>query len=277
MPNLRIIYDNIADKATSLTASTTSGSLVASNMQTDLKSTVHRSTGLSVVYTVTWSTTQSIGGIGLPATNLSGDATVRVQLYSDQACTTQVADSGTIYACFGSDLELWNWSLPLNANAFVFGGASKTSVWFSNQQVAKGCKITLTDSATNTAGYIDCARLVIGPYWEPQRNIQKGSLNIEIVDTSTRERSDSGDLLATRSNLYDSLKFDLAFLEEADRQQVMRIARLCGTSRNLFITIFNSSNDVLAQDSTIYGKIINFATTQQFYGFFSTPLEIEGW
>lgn len=278
MPNLRIIYDNAADRATSLTASTTAGGLVASNMQTNIKGKPHRSTGLTVTYTLTWTAGEVIGGVGLPATNLSGDATIRVQLYSDTGCTTQIADSGTQPACTGADLDLWDWAQPLNANAFSFGGASKTAIWFADQLTAYGCKITLVDTVSNTAGYIDCSRITCGKYWEPSTHVQNGSLNIEQADLSTRERNDAGDLIASRSIQHDKLRFDLAYLQEADRQAIMRIARKAGTSNNILVSVFNDTpNSVLAQDSTIYGKVVNFATTQQLYGFYSTPLEIEGW
>jgi hypothetical protein len=247
-------------------------------MQQDLKGLVHRSTGLSVVYNLTWSTSVTVGGVGLPATNLTGSATVRVQLYSDTAMTTQLADSGTLNACPGNTLELWNWNLPLNANAFAFGGASKTTVWFDSHYTIRGCKITVTDTSANLSGYIDCSRIVVGSYWEPQQNVQNGSMNIELADLSTTERSDSGDLLATRSVKHDRLRFDLSYLQEVDRQQFMRIARLAGKSKNILITVFpDNINSVIAQDTTIYGKITNFATTQQFYGFFNVPIEIEGW
>ena len=59
MSNLRLIYDNATDRATSISASTTSGALVAANLQNDFKGQVHRSTGTSVSYTLTW--TNEIG------------------------------------------------------------------------------------------------------------------------------------------------------------------------------------------------------------------------
>lgn len=279
MPNLRIIYDNAADRANSLTASSTSGQLVASNMLNENKGIVHRSTGTQVTYTMTWATPQAIGGVALPATNLSGTATIRIRLYSDTGCTAELADSGAgIYACPGQALELWDWQLPLNANAFAFGGASKQTVWFTDQiGNVSGMKVELADTL-NTAGYIDCARIVCGPYWEPKHNVQNGSLNIEIADLQTQERTDSGDLLANRSILHDKIRFDMSYLEETDRQQFLRIARLAGKSRNILVTVFpDNTNSVLAQDTTVYGKITNFAQAQQFYGFYSMPLEIEGW
>ena len=81
MSNLRIIHANYADQATTLTASTTSGSLAASYMQTDLKGQAHRSTGTSVTYTLTWTNGVTLGAVALPATNLTAAATLRVRLY----------------------------------------------------------------------------------------------------------------------------------------------------------------------------------------------------
>ena len=146
MPNLRLIHDNAADRATSLAASTTSGALVAANLQNDFKGQVHRSTGTSVSYTLTWTAGETVGAVALPATNLSASATVRVRLYSDTGGTTLIADSGTINACPGLNLGLWNWALPLNGNAFAFGGASKSAVWFDAHYFARRCVIDLVDT-----------------------------------------------------------------------------------------------------------------------------------
>ena len=44
MPNLRILYENVADDCSSIAADSTSGTLVAANLLTDIKTEVHRST-----------------------------------------------------------------------------------------------------------------------------------------------------------------------------------------------------------------------------------------
>ena len=272
MPNLRIIYDNAADRATITTSA--AGPFQVDNVKSDTKSLIYRSTGLSTQFTLSWSNLTTVGGIALPATNLSGSATVRVRLYpTADAQGAPSADSGTVLACPGNTLELWNWNLPLNANAFAFGGASKTTVWFNSHYTIRQCVIDIVDTTANLSGYIDCGRLVVGSYWEPKHNVQNGSMNIEMADLSTSDRTDGGDLLATRSVKHDKLRFDLAYLEELDRQQFMRIARLAGKSKNILVTVFpDNQNTVLAQDTTIYGKITNFATTQQFYGFYNIPI-----
>ena len=146
MPNLRLIHDNAADRATSLAASTTAGALVAAYLQNDFKGQAHRSTGTSMSYTLTWTAGETVGAVALPATNLSASATIRVRLYSDTGGTTLIADSGTVNACPGLNLGLWNWSLPINGNAFAFGGASKSAVWFSAHYFARRCVIDLVDT-----------------------------------------------------------------------------------------------------------------------------------
>lgn len=275
MPNLRIIHDNAADRAT-LTASTTAGSLVASNMVTEIKSEVHRSVGTSVTYTLTWADGETIGGVALPATNLTADATIQVRLYSDVAATTLIADSGVLDACPGNPIELWDWSQPINVNAFAFGGAAKTAVWFEDQQFAKACKIDVVDT-NNGAGYIDCARIVAGAYWEPQYNASYGA-QINRPETSKTERNDAGDLIADRGTQYDTLSIDLELMPEADRARLMQIFRQCGTARNLFISLLpNYAYPVAEQDSMIYGKRSNSGIAFRSYNAFSNKIDVEGW
>lgn len=287
MPNIRIIYDNAADRA-NLSASSTAGSLAVSNLQNSIKGKVHRSVGLSVSYTLSWTTGETIGGVCLPATNLTGDATIRVRLYSDTAAAIQIADSGVQYACPGNTLDAWNWAEPLNSNAtaygqgnnanvFAYGDLSKVAVWFTEQYEVKACIIDIIDYAGNASGYIDCSRLVVGRYWEPIRNVQNGSLQFEQVDLSEHMRTDAGDLLSSRSILHDRLRCDLAYLEERDRAQFMLIAKHRGTSGHVLVSVFPDGNNILSQDYTIYGKFTNYSTAQQLYGFYSIPLEIEGW
>ena len=276
MPNLRLIHDNAADRATSLAASTTSGALVAAYMQNDFKGQAHRSTGTSVSYTLTWTAGETVGGVALPATNLSASATIRVRLYSDTGGSTLIADSGTVYACPGLNLGLWNWALPLNGNAFAYGGASKSAVWFSSHYFARRCVIDLVDTG-NPAGYIDNARLVVGAYWEPAYNASYGA-QTSVVDRSTNSRNDAGDNLADRSTQHDTLALSLDFLGETDRARLMQIMRNAGTARNVFVSLLPASaSPVAEQDAMIYGKRANAAMSFDHYAVFSNKIDIEGW
>jgi len=274
MPNLRLIHDNAADRAT-VVASNTAGPLIAALMQSDIKGAAHRSAGATVTYTLTWPSVESIGAIALPATNLSPMATIRVRAYDAQAGGSMLADSGTVYACPGALLDLWDWTTPLNANAFAYGGASKTAVWFEHV-AARRVEIELSDPE-NPASYIDCARIVAGAYWEPERNASYG-LAVNIADMSTSTRADSGDLRADRGPQYDEMELDLEWLDAQDRARVMQIMRGTSGGRKVFVSVFPGNADaLLEQDHMIYGGLAASGVIAARTLAYSKKISIQGW
>jgi hypothetical protein len=88
MSNLRIIADNAANRAT-LSASSTSGALVVTNLQTDRKSDVYRATGTTVRISATWATPELIQGIAMLG-NFSPTATQRVHLTNEAQATNLI-------------------------------------------------------------------------------------------------------------------------------------------------------------------------------------------
>lgn len=84
MPNLRIIHNNAADRAT-LTASSSVGALVPTNLKSDLKSVVWRSATAGAGTTPTarldasWPATEPIGGVALAYCRLTAQALMRVR------------------------------------------------------------------------------------------------------------------------------------------------------------------------------------------------------
>ena len=276
MPNLRIIHANYADQATSLSASTTSGSLAAANMQTDRKGEVHRSTGTSVTYTATWTAGVSIGAVALPATNLSAAATIRARLYSNTACTALLQDSGTITACPGLAAAPWTWTATFNANAFAYGYLSKAVAWFAaNQAGVKGLKVDLSD-AGNAAGYIDCARLVAGPWWAPEWDAEYGS-TLLYQDTTTNTRTDAGDLASDRAPMHQELTFSLPILPEADRAALAAVMRANGVWCPVFVSLLPSAASAAEQDTMIYGKRKNSPFDLAGFDRYTNNITIEGW
>lgn len=291
MPNLRIIYDNAVDRATTLTASSTAQGFDVNNLKNDYKGKVHRSIGTSVFYYLSWTSTEPevIGGIVLPATNLQASALIRVICYSTTTPSVgmEVYDSGYVYACPGGVLDDWDWNLPLNANAFAFGGASKSALWIdttpgivadstASQIACKSMSIEIQDQ-TNQAGYIDCARIVAGAYWEPSYNVKKDTLNLTITDTSTTSRNNSGDLLSDRGIIHDHLTFDFSLLNNADKENLTKLLRNVGSRKNIVVSIFPEENSVREQDYLIYGKRSNSAIGQMFNKFYSHSVEMIGW
>lgn len=276
MPNLRIIHANYADQATSLSASTTSGSLAAANMQTDRKGEVHRSTGTSVTYTATWTGGVSVGAVALPATNLSAAGTIRARLYSDTACTALLQDTGVITACPGFAGVPWTWTAAFNANGFAYGVLSKAVAWFAaNQAGVKGLKVDLAD-AGNPAGYLDCARLIAGPWWSPDLNPEHGA-TVMVEDASTNIRNDAGDLITDRAQVHELMTLKLPLLAEAERSQLMQIARANGVWKNIFVALMPGAGSAAEQDYMVYGKRKNTVMELPAFATYAQTLDMEGW
>lgn len=275
MPNLRVIYDNVADKAT-VAASSTAGGLVASNLLTDTKVAVHRSAGTSVTYTLTWSAAQQVGAVALPATNLSPTATARVRLFSDTAGTALLVDSAVRPACPADNLGLHGWS-KVDANAFAHGGASKVAIWLEAQPAdVRRCEITLSDP-DNAAGYIDCSRIVAGPFWESPRNPDYG-VRSGISDLTKTQRADSGDLIIQRGAQYETLSFSVKDLNEAARAELRKLLRSAGSHRLMFYSLLpDNESAAVEQDHMVYGRRSASPFTFDFFNSFSMEFEIEGW
>ena len=276
MSNLRIIHANYADQATTLTASTTSGSLAASYVQTDLKGQAHRSTTTFVSYTLKWTGGVSIGAVALPATNLTSAAAMRVRLYSDTALTTVIADTGIITACPGLAATPWTWTATRNVNGFAYGVLSKAVAWFAqNYSGVKGCFIEI-DDPTNAAGYIDCARLVAGPWWQPEWGAEYGCTTT-VVDNSTNARTDAGDLPSDRAPMHQELTLNLPALSEAERAELMQILRANGVWKPVFVSLMPRKGTAAEQDYMVYGKRKNAPIAHPFFERFTAAMEIESW
>lgn len=273
MPNLRIVYNNVAEKATTLTASSTANGLVASNMLTEYKGQVHRSSSTSVVYTITWSTPQLIDCVIMPCTNLSSTAQIRVKLYSDAAGTALIKDSGTVLAVSTSSIETSRWNGILNCNTFAFGGLTKAAIWLSSAVSAKRCIIEVTDT-NNLAGYIDNSKLVIGKAWSPKYNLEDGFQHV-IVDSSKVVRADSGDSVASIGTVSEGLSFNYTLIPETDRKDLLKIFKTVGIFKNIYIAALPETT--MDNDIAVYGKLKQLSYSQKLFAFYSSTAEIESW
>ena len=94
MNNMRILYDNAADRAT-VTASSTAGALVAANLLTDRKSEVWRATGSTASIYAVWPSGATMQAVALPFCNLSPTAMLRVRL-TNELSTTNLLTSTSI-------------------------------------------------------------------------------------------------------------------------------------------------------------------------------------
>ena len=282
MANVRIIYDDAAGRATITANNTANGSLEASSLNTNTKSLAHRSNSTSITYTLTWASDEIINGIILPATNLSSASTIAVVAKNSIGTSIYTHNSGTpVNACINTTLD--SYPSIKNVNSFPYGGLSKTAIWFtSTPTTVRSLEITLNRGTNPSASpaypsYIDCSRIICGKYWEPNIGVSKDGLEVTISDTTQTSRSDAGDLYSDRGNIYDQLNFNLAILDKADREELIKIMKYVGSYRNIAVSIFPEGNNRNEQDYLIYGKRETSGIGYLVHNFYSNSFSITGW
>jgi len=275
MANLRILHDNAANRVSSLSASTTSGSLAAANLLTDRKAEVHRATATSVTYTAIWTTAELMNMVCLAYTNYTSTATIRVRAYSDSADVSPAVDTGTVLACGYSPLGLWPWgTVPLGVNAFSYGGGTYARAYFTAGAYEK-LVIDIVD-VDQPLSYVEAARLIVGAYWSPEYNPGYGA-TARVNDTTANSRSQSGDLRSDVGTVSRSLPVDLERIVPTDRARLWNILRGSAKSGPVFISLFPEDDDPeLEQAHQLYGKLASdLAISHPMFGNFSAPLEVE--
>ena len=255
MSNLRIVSRN-ETKTAVLSASATAGTLAASNLLTDIKSQVWRSTTTSGTITATWTVATAINCVSLPFTNFTNSATMRVRGYTNAADVVNVAatvfDTAALACCPFTSPSVFGWD-----SNFGKGGGVYASLFFTGGSVKK-IVIDLADS-TNSSGYIEASRLVTGSYWEPTINADYGA-QMGFKDASVHVRNDAGDLLTDSKALSKTLTINFSNASVTDRENFMGIMRN-GISTPLYISVFPSDTDKnLEQDYQIYGKLSQQST-----------------
>jgi hypothetical protein len=274
MANLRVVYDNAADRASSITASTTAGSLTTANLKTDYKSEIWRSTATTATLTIQWASAEMVGMLALAFCNLTSAATFRVRCYYNATDPSPAIDK-TAYACPGVDFSNMGWGTePLGVNAYSYGGGTYGAIWFATGTYQK---IVLDITDVIPAGYIEASRLVCGRYWSPAYNAESGA-QVSMVDNSKQERTDAGDLRTDRGTVAKAMSFDLNYLTATDRNSLWNILRGNGTFKPVYVSLLPESTDDQTGEQVyqVYGKLTKQAAIKyNWLNSFSSQLELE--
>ena len=273
---LRAMYDNAANRST--LSVTGAPQLQVGNLLTNNKNEVYRSaaTVLSVTFTATYFSPETIGVVAFPFCNFSSTATMRVRLYSDAGCTVLLLDSGTVLCSQGAGAKVAGLTATQSASAYSYGGGTNATAWLQKTAGVYGMKIDLNDSA-NLQGYLEAARLVMGDYFSPMYQAEYGA-TLALEDTTANFRTDAGNLLSDVGTRNKKLSLTLSFMMPSDRAALWDLVKHVGKSQPVFLSLFPQDADVkLEANHTIYGKFTTastFAASQ--YNIYSAPLEIEG-
>ena len=283
MTNLRILYDNAADRAT-LTASSQAGTLGPANLQRDSKNAILRATGTAQTITATWPTQESIACVALIFTNMTSSARMRVRGYAQPGDSAPVLDTGNVFPCPAAVHGTYPWGvLPLGWNAYQAGGVNTWArgggadgvTWFPAVRVRQ--LVIEVWAPQCPEGYLEISRLVTGNYWSPEYNAEYGA-QLLLQDSSENYRTGAGDLKTAIGTTSDKLNINLAHLTPMDRARFMRILRESGKERAMLFSLFPENPDpLLEQDHMLYGRATNIdAVATPYYETYSAPLQIEG-
>jgi hypothetical protein len=283
MSNLRIIYDNAADRAV-LAASSQAGALGAANLQREDKSSVLRSVTTQLSIAATWPTAELVACVALIFTNLTSSARMRVRGYAVPGDAVPVLDTGSIFPCPAALHGSYPWGvLPLGWNAYQSGGVNTWArgggadgvAWFAPVRVRQ--LVIEVSAPQNSEGYVEISRLVVGNYWSPTHNAEYGA-QLLLQDSSEDYRTAAGDFKTQVGSTSDKLTLNLAHLTASDRARFMRILRENGKGGAMLVSLFPENPDpLLEQDHMLYGKAsIIDAVSTPYFETYSAPLQIEG-
>lgn len=274
---LRVVYDNAANNGT-LTSPNTTATLPVANLQNDRKSRVARSTGLAWQLELVFPANTMINMVALAFTNLTGNAAMRVRGYASPSAVvdTDTPDWDVVAApCCAAPYSARQDGIgALGANGFALGAYAHAYRWFAGGAVRK--LVINVQDGSNTAGYIEAARLICGDYWTPTFNPDYGA-TLTFADTSKNERSDAGDLLSEIHHRYKKLTLSMTQMPAADREVIADFFQVNGLYRPLFVSLFPEDPDpVREQAYTLYGKLTQMAAiTASAYNQYAWPIEIE--
>lgn len=160
-------------------------------------------------------------------------------------------DSGSVLACPAPALLPRGWSAAQAASAYAYGGGACARIWMPVEIQARGISIDIVDT-NNLQGYIEAARLVVGPYWSPTYNASDASWTP--VDSTATYRTDAGGQVADAGFIYDQVSIDMSMMPSADRTVCARFLRN-SRAYPIFLSLFPESTDLeLERDHSIYGR-----------------------
>lgn len=293
--NLRIIYQNLADLATtSITTSATATGFSKDNLKSDIKSLTWRSnntTTASIVIDL-GSAKFLNGGIILAFTNLTSLATIKV--VGQNNATFNISGSSIVIPTnpaplFNTEISCspWNnlnlpdWGTdPTGSSNYSYGGGTYARCWIP-PSISTTAVRYLGIQITNTgSSYVEISRLIVGNYWAPVYNTEYG-ISAGIKDLSEHFRTEGGDLLTKRGPRVRTLNFNLNWLANSDRKEITKIFLGNGIPRPVFVSLFPDStggDDDYQREGIhqIYGKMLQVpGVSYNYYEIYSTNMELE--
>jgi hypothetical protein len=261
MPNLRISLENILPRASivaSLTAASATNAYAAANLQKNYKALVHRSTGTSVQYDLTFTNTETFNFISIPVCNYSPTVTVQVRVYTLAGDATPNYTQAAFAAGPAPAILVRGKTAAQSASAYAYGGGHAVRVYLPNCS-GKLVRINIVDT-NNLQAAVEASSIWIGTYWSPAINMDYG-VSLTYMDETTHKTTAASDLVSTIGTRKRKLKFNISKMREVDRVQLVEMMRANGKGWPMFASFFPA--DALPKMERDYEGIWKLSETSE--------------
>jgi hypothetical protein len=263
--NLRIVPYNFHDDATLTADPVAADKFPVTNSQTTARDQVFRSTGLDdQVIKGTYSGDGRRANAFAFFRHNAHAGTVRLQLYSDDAWTTQVYDSTAITAdTFGAFDSLgdfdWGFDFLGSAADDPLALESPFILYFDTTEFLS-YEITFSGFASGL-GCLEVGRIWLGKYFESAINPAYG-VALGVGENTSRVRTHGGSNRTTQGARWRTFAIDLNYMDEADRPIWLDIMQKLQTSRDFVLSLFPGAGGRQERDYLLNGK---FTTLDAIY------------
>ena len=238
MPNIRILFRNLADTATVTASPALVTTLPEANLQKQERNKTARSTSLtSQELRFSWPTAQTIDMIAMRRHNLTAAAQTANPTYTDSVFTTLI-NANAAANCFAYT--------GLNSNDILTEAdfrLMKNSVrYLTSAPNVQSMKAVITDAA-NPDGYFDVSRIFIGKYFEMAYQLPYAGAPLTMDDASAQQRMDDGSLVTDKSYKFRKLEINQDFCTTAEWAALLAGLRYAGKDKDIFISVFPAAGD----------------------------------
>lgn len=239
MPNLRILARNIAEMATITASPAMATTLPATNLaRATERQRVARTTSLAAQdIKLAWSADQKANMVAVTRHNFTTAAYLRNLGYSTADWTgSTLFDTGATAAAFSTS--------GLNTDIDVYTEADfaflkNTAQYFTAVTTMESMICRWTDnSPANADGYMQATKLFVGQYFETSYQPPYGGAELTLMDDSMGARADDGSHIVHKRWKARRLVLNLQFIPDADRNDLLAIARYLGRDREAFISLY---------------------------------------
>lgn len=267
MSNFRIVWDNKSDAATLSATPALVATLPETHLQQAGRANVARTTSTAdQAIKGNFAAAGYVSSMILWRHNLSPDATVRLRLYSGAGQTGTLLYDSTAVAPYSAkafgDL-LWGID-PFGDSVFTEWGIYWSTLWFT-PVAALSFQLDLSDSA-NTDGYMQAARLIIGP---TLTGVNNASYNYAVgwQEDTRQERTAGGSLRSDAADPFREFKIPLNWIEASDRPKLLEMRRRVGMRQDFFFSLFPEVGGSIERDHSAVVKLVQAdPLTAPYYG-----------